>query len=160
MSDDTITVPAWPDKMPLLDETEVEHGTYRTLYENGLSCHEEKHAEPNYCGTTHCAVGHVAEAFGIDPRPHTPNGWGQGRAGLSGVAPIGSPMHRFTRRFAKNLGADMYKFDDAYARRGLTALEGVFEEGAFRKGVPTEAETAAAFNKAVRESGYTKVVDR
>jgi hypothetical protein len=151
--------PKYPEIMPLLETSEVEHGIYGTA-----------------CGTKHCAVGHVAVAFGLAAEPSgdrvdrrsgtlidTGLGWDlDGCGGLETVAPIGSPMHKFARRFAINLGAEAEAFDQHYAEVGLRALEDVFEQGLLLNGDdrPNRKKTAEAFNAAVRESGYTKVVDR
>lgn len=102
------------------------------------------------CGTKCCAVGWVAEAFGVTASPYGSadrQGWGEENGAR--VAPVGSPMHKFARKFAKNLGADMPEFDERYKYDGLIALSDLFEDG-----VP-EDEAAEAWNKTVKQCGYT-----
>lgn len=155
---ENLTPPSYPAVMPILEPKEFKHGIYR-----------------NQCGTKFCAVGQVANAFGLSADPDgeeyrpggkcvaTHKGWDTDRCGgLDTVAPIGSPMHKFARRFAVNLGANAEEFDDVYEYRGLRALESVFEGGCHGVvgGPPTEAETAEAWNKTLRQLRYTTIIDR
>lgn len=157
MNTATITPPKYPETMPITTPDEFQHRTYE-----------------NTCGTQRCAVGWVAHSFGLTAHPEgyeqqgkglplvpTNRGWDMDdMGGLQSVAPVGSPMHIFSRCFAKHLGASPEAFDKIYRKRGLRALEDVFEEGLLRAGYrPTSEETSVAWNKAVRESGYTQVVE-
>jgi hypothetical protein len=146
-------IPKWPETMPVLETTEFVHGTYEErLHENGT-----------VCGTMHCAVGHLAVAFGMNATPYRgPTPWGYHCGGRYGHAALGTPMQEFAFSFAKHLGANMRRFKREYEFQGLFALECVFESGSFREGrkVPSEAATARAWNAAIKECGYTEVIDR
>lgn len=136
----------------------------------------QRGAWANECHTRMCAVGWVATQFGIHP---VPNGWsislnrrvargwaGDGSGGQKDF-PVGSPLHKFARSFAKNLGADSDLFDFCYKNNGLDTLSDLFEFGVSTSsdygdtdvrlpgGPPTQRQTADAWNKAVEECGYT-----
>ena len=152
----------WPRAMMKLKPSDFHHGSW---YRDG---------DGPDCGSHCCAVGFVAVQFGLTPDPHgvvpiefdsegwaidsveTERGWDMDmRGGAETVAPVGSPMHKFARAFAVNMGARMEIFDEDYPQKGLHALSDAFE-GFDGQRYATERKAASAWAKTLEEFGYVE----
>lgn len=164
-----LDIACWPKYMPILETSEFIHGAWESP-----------------CKTARCAVGNIAIAFNLNPtrsivdyfanyryknlktvpkeilRP----GWDEdGVGGLNSVASIGSPMHKFAKKFAENMlivseftnksfKKHMREFDLNYQTKGLNALDSLFEFGILAK------SAADAWNKTIKHFGYSRVLSR
>lgn len=163
----------WPKAIVKLTAKDFNHGYWSLLEDDteGVLYTNPK----TVCGTRCCAVGWVVTAFGECASPDgvfgvqgedgkwtsidTERGWD--RDGVFGreLYPEGSPVYKFSHTFAKNLGADMELFRAAWSRRGLFALSNLFEDGEnlrIGKDTPTETSAAKAWNKTLKDLGYTE----
>lgn len=141
----------WPTVMVLPEAQDFTFGAFERDRRGRPTCGGHP------CGTTGCAVGWVATAFGMD----SANGWN--KDGYNGAMefPVGSPVYEFSKALAVELGEHPAVFeaewlravspDRSPVRGGLWALSEVFEDldGSNRK-----LRVERAWRRAAEKCGY------